>query len=147
MGLFNRLCDSAFLAFVFVFPTYLISVMVTSSKKRREKSLEKAITRKHVVRASLIKKVYLHPNTVESIGKEWGHSEYRAYYEYFYNGRKYKFKMDDDNPPHNLTLYFLKNPRKATIEECLSDSEVSWPIVYLIVMGIIFFADVDDVNQ
>ena len=138
MNLLTRLFISFCGALACVFPAYLFFNARASTKKRREKALEKAISSKHVVEASRVKVAYLHPETSESKKQVWGHAAYRGYYEYEYNGRKYKYCLDVDWPPEKLTLYFLKNPRKARIKEHLVDSSTNWPGVFFIVAAIFF---------
>lgn len=40
-------------------------------------------------------------------------------YEYFYNGKRYKYTFQTDNPAGSLTLYFVDDPKTATVERAL----------------------------
>ena len=122
--------ESLFLAALFVFPAYLISLGVTGTESRRKKALEKAISAGHVVTAVLIRKSSRHWN-VPGLTTPGPHR--RGTYEYEYKGKKYRYRFWSDNPPSTLKLYFIKNPGKATVAGAMYDSTISWPLVYLVV--------------
>ena len=65
-----------------------------------------------------------------------------GFYKYEYKGRTYKYQFQvgtAETPPFTLKLYFVKNPRKATVDEALTAMTVNWPLVYIIVAAIIYF--------
>lgn len=126
---------SLFAAAVITFPFYLISKQFSMSSKKQEKAKQKAIERGHVVLANLVK-VYmaLRDNPRRSIDQ---HSE--AVYSYEYNGRQYKYTAFSDAPPQTLQLYFLTNPKKASIEGDIPLTKFPWPVAYAIVAVFAYF--------
>lgn len=120
---------SLFAAAVVIFPIYLISKQFSMSSKKQERAKQKAIERGHVVLARLVK-VYMasRDNPRRSIDQ---HSE--AVYSYEYDGKKYKYSAFSDSPPQTLQLYFLTNPKKASIEGDIPLTKFPWPVAYLIV--------------
>lgn len=95
----------------------------------RKRLLEKAKEDGHIVEAHLQKKgtIMNHtPNGVFSTMKEIGT------YSYQVNGKKYVYQhittlgLDD-----TLTLYYIKNPRKATVGGDLGNWESPWLKIYL----------------
>ena len=130
-----QLYMSCFMAFVFVFPAYLIWVQVTGTQKRVKLAKEKAIARGHVVTA----RRYKMSSLVDDVPGESAGPKHLGKYKYVYNGKTYKYRSWDYNPPMELTLYFIDNPRKATTAGNLVDSKINWPLIYLIVVGIIYF--------
>ena len=131
-----ELFDCLFLAAVFVFPAYLISLAVTGTAKRKEKAVEKAIRRGHVVTA-VLKKTSIPQWNVPGLTTPGPHV--LGKYEYKYKGKVYKYRFWSDRPPSTLTLYFINKPQKATVKEAIYDSQVSWIKVYLIVSGILYW--------
>lgn len=123
---------SLFAAAVVIFPIYLISRQFSMSSRKQEKAKKKAIERGHVVLAHLVK-VYLasRDNPRRSIDQ---HSE--AVYSYEYNGKKYKYSAFSDAPPQTLQLYFLTNPKKASIEGDIPLTKFPWPVAYAIVAAL-----------
>ena len=122
-------------AFFIVFIVYLFSHSINNNPKKREAALEKAISSGHRVTASLYKRRATRkaiPGTHEfwsSIG----------YYKYEYKGKTYKYKYWADNPPTTLTLYFVKNPAKATVAGAFNSVNTNWPLVYIIVAAVLYF--------
>lgn len=134
-----RLFLSAFIAFLIVFPIGMINAAIKANpKKSKEESAELqkiAIARGHVVTAKLIKTQTFSAVNPISINN----FETTGIYEYFYNGKRYKYSFRDDHPEITLTLYFVNDPRKAAVSGALKrESKVSWPIVYLIVTAVIY---------
>lgn len=132
--MFETVFMSLVMAAVFVFPAYLFSSMITGSPKRNQKAVAKAIERHHVVTATLIK---AGPLVFDVPGVTAPGPHRRGVYEYTYKGRRYKYYFWANNPPSRLTLYFLKNPKKATVDKALFDSETSWMRIYLIIAGLL----------
>lgn len=98
----------------------------------REKLRENAKKKGHVVQATLQK----HHNIRRydtgfgpmSTMKEFGT------YTYSVNGKQYKYQHITTRGLHdNLTLYYIKNPRKATVGGDLGNWETPWFKIYLIV--------------
>lgn len=98
----------------------------------REKLREKAKEEGHVVQATLQK----HHNIRRydtgfgpmSTMKEFGT------YTYSVNGKQYKYQHITARGLHNnLTLYYIKNPRKATVGGDLGNWETPWFKFYLII--------------
>ena len=120
---------SLFAAAVAIFPIYLISKQLSMSSRKQEKAKKKAIERGHVVLAHLVK-VYIasRDNPRRSIDH---HSE--AVYSYEFNGKEYKYSAFSDSPPQTLQLYFLTNPKKASIEGDIPLTKFPWPVAYAIV--------------
>lgn len=132
---------SFFGAFVVVFPIYLISLAITTTDKRRKKAIEKAIARGHVVTAEWVKQIGddIPASEVKGIHQETGIVGLQMY-RYTYKGKKYTYRMWDSSPPHyTLTLYFLKNPRKANTGGGIADSTTCWPLVYAIVTMLFYW--------
>lgn len=128
--MFKIVWESLFMAAVFVFPAYIISTAFTGSEKRSRAAVDKAIARGHVVRAVLTK---AGPPCFDVHGMTTPGPHRRGVYEYTYKGKRYKYYFWANNPPSTLTLYFLKKPRKATVEKAMFDSEFSWMRMYIIV--------------
>ncbi len=131
---FMTLYYSLFMGFVFTFPAYLITAGIAGSKERKEAALLKAISRGHVVTAVYKK----HLSSSVPVPASKGHKTSSALYEYEYKGKTYRYHYSNDNLPNTLKLYFLKNPRKATVRSSLIDSEIDWLQVYVIVSAVIW---------
>lgn len=134
-----RLFLSAFIAFLIVFPIGMISVLVKVNPKKEKAESERlkkiAIERGHVVTAKLVKIQAFSATNPFTINK----TETLGIYEYFYNGKRYKYRYHDDDPEYTKTLYFVDSPRKATVARALKkESKVSWPVVYLIVLAVVY---------
>ena len=131
MELFN----SIFIACVLVFPVHIFTLIVLSSKTRRERYKQQAIARGHVVTAQLKKRSYRRDDIP---GTQTPYS-YKCVYEYTYNGKKYKRVVWDEDPQVTITLYFLKNPRKASRSGDLGATKIQWFWIYGIVAGLVYF--------
>ena len=131
--MFSLFIRAMFRACILVFPFHVIYSAVLNGKKKRTSAKETAISRGHVVTAFLQKTSL--PVTIPKHGKA---PVCCGWYEYKYKGKKYKYRFWADNPPEKLTLYFLKNPRKATVEGSLAQTSVRWPVIYAIVTLIMY---------
>ena len=129
-----QLYMSCFMAFVFVFPAYLIWVQVTGTKELMNIAKEKAISRGHVVTA----KRYKMSSLIDDAPGLYPGPKHCAWYKYEYNGKTYKYRHWDQWPPMEITLYFIDNPRKATTPGNLNDSKIKWPLIYAIVVGFMY---------
>lgn len=120
---------SLFAAFVLVFPAYLISLGVSGSKKNNEKAVQKAISRGHVVTA-VLKKQSAPKYNVPGTQSLWSS---QGTYEYEYNGKRYTYRIWAESHAPTLTLYFVSNPRRASVRKALTNSKICWPAVFLAV--------------
>ena len=130
---------SACIAFFLVFPVYLIVETVEDHRRRKTREWETlqqiAIDRGHVVTAEL---VHIQANSVRT-STSFSNHDSMGIYKYVYNGKRYRYTFQSDDPKPTMTLYFLDNPRKATVGRALKRKGVSWPIVYAIVLGIVYW--------
>lgn len=126
---------SLFMAFVFVFPAYLINKGIHGSKKKNEDAVLTAMKRGHVVTAVWKK----HLSASVPVPGTKGHRTSAALYEYTYKGKSYRYKFYGDDLPSSLRLYFISNPAKATVKGDLTASKVCWPLVYVIVAAVLYF--------
>ena len=110
---------------------YLIKYTINAFNrdKKNQKLLEEAIAKNHAVKGTLVKTKKVKRtdpsrNEFDYITCEVGT------YEYEYKGRKYRTKFTYETPfsfPKELDLYFVKNPKRATIVSELAMSRVdSW---------------------
>jgi hypothetical protein len=133
-----NLLVSACIAFFIVFPIYLIASAIASrpsKQKAEQEELEKlAIARGHVVTAKLVK---IQSHSVRPASSFSNH-DCMGIYKYTYNGKNYRYTFQADNPPGMLTLYFVDNPRKATVARALKKKGAPWPIIYAIIVAIVY---------
>lgn len=97
------------------------------------KELQKAHEQGRVVTANFLKSI--HPNGVGATSDHgvWG------IYVYEYNGKKYKYKgLYNLSAPVNETLYFKKNPKKATNSVNFGKMENGKLALFAIITLIIF---------
>lgn len=132
-----QLFISAFFGFILVFPVFLISAAISKTPSVRErnnkKALEKAKERGHVVEATLVRQYRANSD----IGAR---SDYQSVgqYQYSYKGKQYTYRFQSDDPPYKLTLYFVKKPRKATVEGALREKKNIWPLIYIAVTALLY---------
>lgn len=96
----------------------------------RGKLREEAPKNGHVVEAHLVKKhtltekkQYGYVDTMKEMGK----------YVYYVKGRKYVYHLVSYNGlDKTISLFYIKNPRKATVGGDLGNFEVPWFKIYLI---------------
>jgi hypothetical protein len=63
----------------------------------------------------------------------------KGVYQYEYKGKKYRYRYYlNDNLPSTITLYFMKNPRKATTSVMDAVDKTNWLSVYLIVAAVLY---------
>lgn len=122
-------------AFFIVFIVYLFSHSINNNPKKMEAALEKAIISGHRVTASLYKR----RATRKSIPGTHAFWSSIGYYKYEYKGKIYKYKYWADNPPATLTLYFVKNPAKATVAGAFNSVNTNWTLVYIIISALLYF--------
>ena len=93
---------------------------------------ERAIEKGNVIQAKLVKhhNVYKHNST---INRKQISAEQLGVYEYEYKGKKRKYYCSSfNNLNDTITLYYIKNPKKATVARDLGTREVPWIKTYLI---------------
>lgn len=120
-----------FAAVAIVFPWYIISTKLNLLPKRQEEARQKAMERGHVVTATFVR----------SYGRDVDNPNLpsQCLYRYTCNGKSYKYTVFTDDPPRELTLYYMRNPRKAAEGDAINASEKPWFLRFLIVAAIIIF--------
>ena len=118
------------------FPYILLAHTINSSKKQKEKALDRALARRNVVTAALKKRhnALIGEDTALNIHR---HSTL-GIYEYIYKGRTYKYRFYSDDPPSTLKLYFVRNPRRATVLQALSNDSLVRFIPLVLLLNIYF---------
>lgn len=103
----------------------------------RKGLLEKAKRKGHIVKAHLVKTVPVYDFKLGTTDKQ------RGYYKYECNGKEYEYVCESYyEPGQELTLYYVKNPRKACLDRYLGMSERVWPKYYLlisVIMAVVVF--------
>lgn len=130
MALFYSMVAAVFV----VLAAYMISHTINDTNKKREVALEEAIKAGRTANAVLVKR----RATKKKIP---GTHEFRSsigYYKYECKGRTYTYKYWADNPPSTLKLYYVKNPRHATVAGAFSPVVTNWPCVYIIVTIVLY---------
>lgn len=122
---------------LFITPIFCFLRLIFYVPFARKKLLEKAKENGHVIEAHLTKKHSLMPgddNSTVTTPQEMGT------YIYYVNGKKYKYRfMTDANPglDKTITLFYIKNPRKAEVGGNLGNKEVPWIKSYLMISLIV----------
>lgn len=113
----------------YIIAVFLINLFVMPFTKAKE--LRKAREQGRVVTAKFVKSIS--SKGVGTAGDpEWG------IYEYEYNGKKYKYKYLYLSSPIEETLYFKRNPKKATNEVNFGKMECGKLSLYLILSFVSF---------
>lgn len=107
----------------------------------RKSLREKAIKKGHVIEATLQKRhnVVNHDTEFGNVGtmKDIG------VYSYQCNGKTYKYQLiTATSLPPTITLYYIKNPKRATVAGDLGNWETPWFKLYLIISLVIAIAAV-----
>ncbi|MBE6139629.1 MAG: hypothetical protein E7174_03945 [Firmicutes bacterium] len=123
---------------IFITPIFIFLRKIIYGPTINKKLLEKVKEKGNVVVAKLVKHYdqYNHSGAYKNVsGKEIG------IYEYEVNGRKYKYRFITINGlQEELTLYYLKNPRKASVAKELFITQRSpWMLSFLIIGFISWF--------
>lgn len=116
-------------------PVILISYRIKNRPAKRQRFVEEAKRRQHVVTARLVRCVY--PAAGERKGSD---KEYTAFYEYEYGGKQYRYRILSYSPPDELTLYFMNDPRQAVTEGDIATKGGFKPgflIIYIIAVVIV----------
>ena len=96
----------------------------------RKKYLKEAIEKGNIVQAKLVRS-----RDVTEDYNGYGlvsSNEVIGLYEYSYNGKKYKYRASATSIlPDELTLYFIKNPKKACLSDEIGFRESNWIKTYL----------------
>ena len=100
----------------------------------QKKLLAKAKENGHVIKAKLQKK-YREPSRIGA-----GHTSAEVgIYAYEYNGRTKRYRATSSwGLSDTINLYYIKNPRKATLERYLGMTEVPWGKMFLLSWLILF---------
>lgn len=117
---------------IFITPIFIFLRKLFYAPFINKKLIEKAKVKGNVIVARLVNHYdkYDHSGKYQRMtGKEIG------IYEYEVNGRKYKYKFISINTlPKEITLYYLNNPKKATIQKELFITQRSpWISSFLII--------------
>ena len=111
-------------------PVILISYHIKNRPANRQRFMEQA----RRVTARLVRSVL--PRAGDGIN-----NMYTAVYEYEYNGKKYRYRiMSYYEPPDELTLYFINDPRRAAIEADIwfqGGFKPGFLIIYIIVVVLV----------
>lgn len=131
-NIFGILFSSAFITLVCIFPIFIIRSTVMAFKKKPGKAIETAKARGHVVTARLVDTHWTVPGNPRDVVDRYS----LGIYEYEWDGRTYKYRLSAMTPPSELTLYFLRNPRKAMPELDLKSFSFPW---FWISLGVFAF--------
>lgn len=118
-------------------PFYIASRTMEDNPKRKEAALQKAIERNHIVEATLVRIITKDP---EDFNKNDFFRYDTCIYEYEWNGKKYKTRLASDDHFHKLTMYFVKDPRKAMVPSSmiLEKPPINWKKIAIIVFILAF---------
>ena len=62
-------------------------------------------------------------------------------YSYEVNGKSYRYRLlSTTGIPETITLYYIKNPRKATLDNDLGNGESPWLKYYLVIALVVAIA-------
>lgn len=119
-----------FAAGVVIFPIYFIYMQICILTRRQDKLYQQAVSKGHEATATL-KRSYApsmeNPKNYldrQSLGK----------YSFEYNGRTYNISLRFDvDPPYEIQVYWVNNPRKAGTKGGIKDASWPWIVAYLIV--------------
>lgn len=102
------------------------------------KSLQEEAERKgNVVEAHLLKSHDIRDGNGMPTMEEMGT------YSYEVNGKSYRYRlMSTTGIPETITLYYIKNPRKATLAHDLGTWEFPWLKYYLVIALVVAIATV-----
>ena len=106
------------------------------------KSLQEEAERKgNVVEAHLLKSHDIRTYDADGIGMPT--MEEMGTYSYEVNGKPYRYRlMSTTGIPETITLYYIKNPRKATLAHDLGTWESPWLKYYLVIALVVAIATV-----
>ena len=133
-NLVSTLFISAFVSLMIMLPVFIIRSLIAVNIKKPGKAVEMAKARGHVVTANLVKVQWSVPDNLDDVTDRYS----VGVYEYVYRGRKYKYKNTCMEPPEEVTLYFINNPRHAGSEGELKIMNSNLLKTYLIVFAILF---------
>lgn len=129
------------IASIAVTPIFCLLRMIFFVPFIREKLRKEAIRKGHVIEATLQKSynVVKHDTEFGNVGT----IEDIGVYHYEYNGKTYKYQATTSKGlSSKITLYYIKNPRKATVSMDLGNREIPWFRFYLIIALVIAVATV-----
>ena len=120
---------------IFITPIFIFLRKIIYGPTINKRLFEQAKEKGNVVVAKLIKHYdqYNHNGAYKNVsGKEIG------IYEYEVNDRKYKYRFITINGLHKeITLYYIKNPRKASVPKEMFITQSSPWIVSFLLIGFI----------
>jgi hypothetical protein len=117
---------------IFITPVFCFFRKVFYVPLIRKKLLRQAKENNHVIKAKLIK--YSDILTSNDGFGATASGERMAIYHYEYAGKKYKYRaITAGCLPEEITLYYLRNPRKATVASELGLRESHWLLYYLLI--------------
>ena len=108
MGIFMEYFWYLIAAAVIIAPWLVLTKTIEALPNRQSKARQKAIEMGHVLTATLVKQYYNTGGT----DKDQTRQTY-CVYRYEYKGKSYKYEIYNDYPPQTITLYYLKDPKKA----------------------------------
>ena len=97
-----------FAAVVIIAPWLVLTKTIEALPNRQEKARRRAIELGHVLTATLVRQDYNTGGTAKD-----QHRETHCVYRYEYDGKSYKYEIFNNYPPQTITLYYLKDPKKA----------------------------------
>lgn len=107
----------------------------------RKSLQEKAERKGNVVEAHLLKSHNIRNYDADGIGMPT--MEDMGTYSYEVNGKSYHYRLlSTMGIPKTITLYYIKNPRKATLANDLGNWESPWLKYYLVIALVVAIATV-----
>lgn len=119
-----------FAAAVVIFPIYIIRGQLTATSRHQDKLYKKAVSKGHEATA-ILKRSY--SPSLENPQNYLDRQQLGKYY-FKYKGRTYNIRLwFYDDPPYEVQVYWLNNPRKAGTRGGINDSSWPWLVAYFIV--------------
>ena len=120
---------------LFLTPVYQVVVRLLYAPFVRERKVQEAKEKGHVLTAYGMKQTTILEETKDGSLRSSG--QRYVEYEYEYNGKKYRYmgKTASDYP-NKITLYFDDDPKYADTEYLYSPSVYNWKKHYLVVTGV-----------
>lgn len=107
----------------------------------RKSLREKAERKGHVVEAHLLKSHNIRNHNTDGVPLPT--MEDMGIYSYEVNGKTYRYRLlSTTGIPQTITLYYIKQPRKATLANDLGNWESPWLKFYLIISLLVAVATV-----
>ena len=119
---------------------YGLKISLITDKKRL-KLVKEAMEKNHMLKGKLVKsKIVQRRNPTRPQDINMRRSFDLGIYEYEYKGKTYKTKIlaHLGHLKKELDLFYVKNPKKATSEYSLGETEISW-LKHFLITFIIFY--------